>query len=150
MYIGFIYAWGKKPKDNPLEKFNSVPDTIKVGNNLLVLDTYLWRDFMPISPPDGKPLKAVIYILPVDAKKLPPHIDADKVWIIYKDKIWSDSLEHIGRKVPTETLNKLEKIASGGPKWGPGVTVTVVVQILDKEGRKFLLKANNQMIYRTD
>ena len=44
----------------------------------------------------------------------------------------------------------LEKIARDGPKWGPGIQVDVVVRLLDKEELFYLLKAENQLIQRTD
>ncbi len=43
-----------------------------------------------------------------------------------------------------------EKIARDGPKWGPGIQADVVVRLLDKEERFYHLKAENQLIQRTD
>jgi len=45
---------------------------------------------------------------------------------------------------------KIEKTASDGPKWGPGITVTVLAQIKDPQGNYHLIKADNQMIHRTE
>lgn len=133
-----------------LKKLLSAPDTLIVAGQRLVLSAYLWRDFMPISPPDGKPLRAVVTIKPVDAEYLPPGIDADQVWVIYRQEIWSQPLESVSGTVPQERLKILEKVARDGPKWGPGVYVTVVVQIRDPQGKTHLLKAERQFIERTD
>ncbi len=43
-------------------KLSAVPEKIKINNKEYRLKTVLWRDFMPISPPDGKPLMAIVNI----------------------------------------------------------------------------------------
>ena len=105
---------------------------------------------MPQSPPDGKPLRAAINIVPVNQEYLPAKIDVDKLWIIKGQEVWSATLRSVREDLPSENLIKLEKMARDGPKWGPGINVTVVVQIIDQRGKPHLLKAADQMIHRTD
>ena len=45
--------------DIPVEQLLGYPDTIYIEGRQVYLSTYMWRDFMPISPPDGKPLIAI-------------------------------------------------------------------------------------------
>jgi hypothetical protein len=44
----------------------------------------------------------------------------------------------------------LEVFAEGGPKWGPGIEVDVVVRLRDAAGKSWYLKARRQPIHRTD
>ncbi len=145
-----LLSFSRDSKEQLKNQLLTAPDTVTINKTKLILETYLWRDFMPISPPDGKPLRAVIKILPVNSETLPKNIIADKLWIIHKKEIWEESLPVKKSESSDEPLSKLEKVASGGPKWEPGDSVTVVVQLKDGSGKAYLLKADNQMIHRTD
>ena len=112
------------------------------------LSTTLWRDFQPISPPDGKPLIVVVNIIESNAEIFSTGVRADSLWIISGNQVWSGIFSTENRSgVPAHIR---EKIARDGPKWGPGIQVDVVVRLLDKEERFYLLKAENQLIQRTD
>lgn len=76
------------PPDVPLAVLHAAPDTIVVGGRQLSLSAYLWRDFMPISPADGKPLVAVLTICAADTAKLPASISCDTVWVVHDQEIW--------------------------------------------------------------
>ena len=56
------------------------------------LATTLWRDFQPISPPDGKPLILVVDIIESNSKTIPSSIKVDSFWVINGDQIWSGIL----------------------------------------------------------
>ncbi len=51
------------PPDIPIETLLAAPDTLNIEDQSIVLTTYLWRDFQPLSPPNGKPLIAPMKIL---------------------------------------------------------------------------------------
>ena len=144
------FAGSRKPKDYTPDQLEKAADTLMVHEVGLAIETYLWRDFMPQSPPDGKPLRAAITVVPVNQEFLPADIDADKLWIINGQQVWSATLKSVRENMPSGNLTKLEKMAREGPKWGPGISVTVVIQIIDQKGHSHLLKAENQLIYRTD
>jgi len=139
-----------QPPDIPINQLLSSEDTITGEGRQLCLSTYLWRDFQPISPPDGKPLIALIHIIPTDTAQLPSTIITDAIWIIYGQQIWKSWFENENPPPDPYHPNSISKIARGGPKWGPGVYVTVVVRIKDRNNNSQLLRASNQMIYRTD
>jgi hypothetical protein len=136
------------PPDIPIERLLSAPDTILVQGRYLTLATALWRDFMPVSPPEGKPLIAVISVTATDTTPLPPSITADAVWIVYEDQVWKSWLANPG--TPEQRPNQIVRVARDGPTWGPNVFVDVIVRILDGEGTGQLLRASNQPIHRTD
>jgi hypothetical protein len=139
--IQIMFAGSRKPKDYTPDQLEKAADTLMIHEVELVIETYLWRDFMPQSPPDGKPLRASISVVPLNQGFLPDNIDADKLWIINNQEVWSTTLQSVRQNLPTENRVKLEKMASEGPKWGPGISVTVVIQIMDQKGNPHLLKA---------
>jgi len=144
------YGSGKKSQDFTLKKLVAAPDTVTVDGVTIILETYLWRDFMPVSPPNGKPMRVVISLLPTNSDVLPLNIDARRIWVIFQKELWSSSLESVGIGESVEPRSRLEKMAANGPKWGPGVEVTVVVEVIDGKGKSYLLKCDRQIIHRTD
>jgi len=129
----------------------SAPEQVEIDGHRYVLETYLWRDFMPNCPPDGRPLIALIKISTADSSEFPSSIDTDRSWVIKDEKVWETKFSK--EKVPPEFPgdHKLKKIARNGPKWSPEIQVDVVVRIIDTQNNKtYLLRALKQMIYRTD
>jgi hypothetical protein len=127
----------------------SAPEQIQISEKIYFLETFLWRDFQPQCPPDGEPLIASIWIIVKDSLDLPSSLDANRLWVI-KDKkwVWETNFSN-EQTIPWPY--KLEKVARNGPKWGPGIYVDVVVMVIDKnDNKKYLLRASNQYIYRTE
>ena len=126
----------------------SAPEQIEIDGRNYILETHLWRDFMPVSPPDGKPLIASIRITATDSLQFPPSIDARLLWVIKdQQEVWETKFSEEARS-PCSRY-QLEKVARNGPKWGPGIKVDVVVKIVDGEN-EYLLRVSNQWISRTD
>lgn len=148
--ISLSLAGSRKPADKNIKELLAAADTVTISQTVVVLETYLWRDFMPVSPPDGKPLRAVVNLVPVNTDIIPAEVDLVKLWVISENTVWSTGLQIVGEPDLSRPQPKIEKMASGGPKWGPGITVTVLVQIEDPEGDYYLIKAEDQMIHRTD
>lgn len=133
-----------------VEQLQAAPDTVVIAGQKMVLQTYLWRDFMPNSPPDGKPLNASIFVIPADGLAIKTNFDADKIWVVFRKQVWSATLQGVGNNLPPAGLSRLEKTVGGGPKWQPGSRVTVVVRLIDPNGKTLLLKSVDQVIKRTD
>jgi hypothetical protein len=132
----------------PPDELLSAPEKILIDNREFILETYMWRDFQPVSPPDGKPLIAIVWITAVDSLAIPAELDATRLWIIKDREVWETPFSDEDRgHVPD---HKLEKVARNGPKWGPNITVDVVVRVVDKRnGRQYLLRASEQYIGMT-
>jgi len=147
--LAFIVGCGStpaSPSDLPTSKLSSAPTRIVADGQALTLTAFLSRDFMPISPPDGKPLGGVLRIQTDDRSPVPASVRADTSWVIYDTEVWSTTVEQRAR---VETAPNYEVIARNGPKWGPDVTVDVVVRLRDSNGRVFLLRAPGQTIIGT-
>lgn len=137
------------PPDIPLETLLAAPDTLEIGNQSLVLSTNMWRDFQPISPPEGRPLIIIAYIETADSSDISSSIIADAVYIVYNNQVWksffSDEEPSPGELRPF----RIVRIARDGPKWGPDIYIDVIVR-LTFDNDDFLLRASEQYIGRTD
>ena len=124
-------------------------DTLIIESGSYILDAYIWRDFQPISPPNGKPMFSINWLINIDSAKIPDNIDLIKQYVINGDSIWTSSYENDLR--PYQPLYKIEKYSNGGPKWGPKIYVDVVAQIYDSQTDKVcFIKCKNKFIGRTD
>ena len=124
-------------------------DTLKIESNSFVLDAYLWRDFQPVSPPNGKPMISINRLIDVNSVKIPDNISVVKQYVIYGDSIWISDYENEIR--PSQPEYKIEKISRNGPEWGPQIYADVVSQIYDSNTDKtHYLALKNVFIERTD
>lgn len=135
------------PDAVPPPELRAAPTTVVVGGKTLTLATSLWRDFQPISPPDGKPLIAVVQVRASDGSAVPEQVRADAVWVLNGADVWRGTpLEERPR---AETAPMYEVVARDGPKWGPDIAVDVVLRLRDASGQAFLARAPNQTIRAT-
>ena len=100
--------------------------------------TVLWRDFMPVSPPDGRPLVASIRVESADGAPFPQDITVDHVWV-YGPSTWETAPTEVRRSPEAGTPpSQLEVVARDGPKWNPGTKVDAVIRLRSKTGIYFL------------
>ncbi len=126
------------------------PEQIEIDGREYILETYLWRDFMPVSPPDGQPLIALIWVTATDSLAFPSSIDASCLYIVNDEQLWETEFSEEDRPENPNREHQLEEIARFGPKWGPNIQVEVIVRVVDGENNTYLLRAADQWIYRTD
>ena len=127
--------------------FANVPATVQVDGHELTLEVSLWRDFQPISPPDGRPLVAILWVKTTDGRPFPAGVTADQVSVVFGDQVWTAPAR---KEQPSNQPSVLEVVARDGPRWGPNVTVDVVVRLRGPGGSDHLLRAPDQLIGRTD
>jgi len=134
------------PGPLPLNQLLSAPDTVTVNGQELVLRTTMWRNFAPIAPPDGDPLIAIMWVYSADSTALSPGLSADAAWVVNEGQIWDTYFTD--EPPPSDVLRpyRLYNVARDGPKWGPGITVEVVVRLRDADGNSHLLRAPEQRI----
>ena len=127
---------------------SSATKEVIISDYYYTLSARLWRDFQPISPPDGKPLILVVDIIESNSKNIPATVVADSFWVINGDQIWSGILsteEHSAAPLNTRRI-----IIRDGPKWEPGNYVDLVVRLLDRDQNIHWLKKENLLIERTE
>ncbi|MEJ2252147.1 MAG: hypothetical protein P8Y70_11050 [Candidatus Lokiarchaeota archaeon] len=151
--FSLIFFWSSQRPSQPSKWgyyteagiYNATED-VKIGNIALSLETYIWRDFMPITPPDGKPLTVIIKIHAQNVSEFPTTLSIERIWIINKLSINSTLATNEFRIYN----NTYEMVFRDGPKWGPGIKIDVVVKLKYYDLSFYYLKASNQTIYRTD
>src|SRR5205823_1965386 len=117
------------------------------GHAYRIADAYLWRDFMPVSPPDGKPLAASVKIA-VGSGTFPADVTADHLWV-YGPTLWDTTAIEVRRAPLAGTpADQIEVFASGGPTWDLGTKVDVVVE-LRSGNATYQLKISGVTIQRT-
>ena len=124
------------------------PRVVGVEGTSVRVEAYLWRDFQPISPPDGKPLVAILRIQTVDGARIPSTLTADSAWVYNGASVWATAV--VEEQPRGAGAAAFQVVARNGPKWGPGVEVDVVVRLRDAAGHGVLLQAPGQLIGRTD
>jgi hypothetical protein len=146
-----------------INELRKAPAKVVLDGRSLSLSAYVWRDFMPSvqSMIDGKPMIAVFKVATSDKKSFPSGIRIERAWVLFGEQMWetSDFREQIGGPANNKDSSEkwincsdatvCEAVARGGPKWGPGVFVDVVVRLSDREGRQHLLQAPKQYVQRT-
>ena len=134
------------PRALPPSELRAVPTSIALSGRTLVLETYLWRDFSPPSPPNGVPLIAVLRVRTADGSPIPSSVTADGAWIVLGEDVWATAVAHEQRRDPT--ASSFAVVAREGPKWQPGATVDVIVCLREGD-RHYRLRAASQPIHRT-
>jgi hypothetical protein len=103
---------------------------------------------MPISPPNGKPLISLNWLISNDSSAIPSNIKLVLQYVINSDSVWIADYLNDTRNAP---VYKIEKISNDGPKWGPFIYVDIIAKITDtKENRDYYLKLSHVVIGRTD
>jgi len=126
-----------------------VTDTLFIDSKSYVLDAYMWRDFQPISPENGKPLISINWLICTDSVKIPANIDLVKQFVIYGDVVWVS--DYSNETLSAEPEFKIKKVSREGPKWDPHVSVDVISQIHDSQTDKdYYVGLKNVYIDRTD
>ena len=126
-----------------LAQLASAPETLDLREQNYHLETDLWRDFMPISPPDGKPLLAVARL--VSTEPIPDDVKLVYLWVINGNRVWATRFA----EEPVVSGNTIQGFARGGPKWGPGISVDVVVGVRIGSSELRLVRAPAQPISGT-
>jgi hypothetical protein len=143
-----LFGGDDGPAEIPIEELRAAPTSLEVDGKTVALRTYMWRDFMPISPADGNPLIAIFWIYVPDESPLPDGLSADAAWVLNGDSVWDTFFEDEER--PDLKPNELERIARDGPLWDPYIAVDAVVRVVAADGSTHLLRAPDQRIERTE
>jgi hypothetical protein len=125
----------------PSPEVQSAPEAAVIDGRTFRLAADLWRDFMPIAPPDGQPLVAIARITADDGRPLPGDVTIDRLWVVNGKEQWAPGL--------ADRAENLAVHAADGPKWGPGISVDVVVR-LARGDATWLVRAPDVPIKRTD
>jgi hypothetical protein len=120
---------------------------VSLDGQTLTLEAALTRDFMPIAPPGGRPLLAVLTLHTRDGAPVSGALKAEAAWIVKGDQAWVvgplEQQSSGGSSAP-------RLVARGGPKWEPGSHVDVVVRLRSAAGQTALLALRGATIKRSE
>jgi hypothetical protein len=129
-----------------LAQLASAPETLDLPQQDYRLESDLWRDFMPMSPEDGRPLIAVARLKSTDQQPIPDDVKLIYLWVVDGDRMWATKFS----EPPIRSGDTIQRVARDGPKWGPGISVDVVVGVTIGSSELRLVRASDQLIHRTD
>lgn len=137
-----------EPVSVPLAELEAAPMTVLLNGQEVILTPYLWRDFMPPVPVNGRPMIAAFQVGSADSTALADAVTIDAAWVVNGDEVWAGTVGEGRYAQPTRVYYQV--VMRGGPKWGPGITVDAVVRVRDSKGEAHLLRATGVPIHRTE
>jgi hypothetical protein len=132
----------------PVADLAAASSSVVINGQQLTLVASLWRDFMPVAPPDGQPLAAILRVQAPGGVRISSTFHVDAAWLVNGGEVWATGVGD--ERIETQSPMYYEVIARDGPKWAPGASVDVVVRIRESSGTTYLLRAAGQRIQRTD
>jgi len=131
-------------KDNQIAALQASPEMINLNNKLLIIESEIWRDFMPPGDGSGSPLMVRVVLSERNQRLIDKSISLEKVYLINQDKLWSKSFDSTDSSSPYQ----LSGTARSGPKWGPDIKVDLICEFTF-QGETYRLIAKDQEIYAT-
>jgi hypothetical protein len=131
-----------------ISMLRAAPTTATLSGQTLRLMPYVYRDFQPLSPPDGRAMIAVLRVQTTDGSAFPTGVRVDSAWVLFGQEVWTAPVEETPAVQPRSPMG--EWVIRNGPKWGPGVNVDVIVALRTSTGSTSLLRAPDQLIQRTN
>ncbi len=125
----------------------AAPERVEIDGCEYTLTANAWRDFQPVAPPNGQPLAVAVWVnVTGSLSSMPQGAFIDRVWVLNGKEQWSAEPERPSERGLTMSLSA---VIRGGPKWGPGIAVDVVVRL--KQGKQtWFVRAAGVPIKRTD
>jgi hypothetical protein len=126
-------------------ELKSLPESITIGSNTIILSTYLWRDYMPISEENGSKMNCVNKLTEIKEQPILSTISLKKQYIVKDNEVWTAEYTQI-KHAPTYII---EGYINGGPKWGPNIKVDVICEF-EYLGVIYRILAKSQYISKTE
>lgn len=135
------------PRTVPVESsIRDAPTSVTIDGVALVLETFLWRNFMPSLSNDTRMI-GVLRVRPGAADPVPDGLVVEEAWVILGSRAWQ-AAPRLESSNPDD--NYLEVVARGGPLWPVGSSLDVVVQVRGATGQAYLLAVRGQVLHRSD
>jgi len=122
------------------DELKSSPTNIDINGSYLTLDAYVWRDFMPPTETDGDPMRSTVTLNLISGPEILSQVHLVRQYVIYGNEVWAADIFDL--EIGTSTL---QGTSANGPKWGPDVTVDVVLEFT-YDGKTYKILSPNQNI----
>lgn len=116
----------------------------------LTVDAFVWRDFQPTIPQNGKNgILSSVTLQSVNGEPITGRFRLTQQFVVNTDEVWIPDFEN--EDSPGDDSATIRKISRNGPIWEPGDDVQVGVNIEDQQtGKSMLLSVKDLGIVRTD
>lgn len=122
----------------------NTPQSVLIDGKTLVLNSELWRDFMPSVGKEERSLRGAVSISTQDGESLPTDLTYSRMIVLKSDSIWVQTIANSERSDQV----RLKANTTGGPEWAPKSEVDVVVEFMHKE-KVYKLRQNSVQIRAT-
>lgn len=134
----------RDPLFNPLlaAELRQSPSEVTLAGNVLQLEVYVWRDFMPVVGPDGgSSLMSMNRLTDANNAVINGEIVLERQHVISGELVWTATYDDV------TTLDSLsiQGISRNGPLWEPGIFVDVVCEFSWMGGRYFVIAQNQEI-----
>ncbi len=117
----------------------NITDRVEIGGRKFVLEAYAWRDFMPITPPEGKPMMVTVRLVAADSLAFPMGIRLDSLRLVSQKSVWETKLS------PRDDVirgNTFEQTVRNAPQWEVGDSLTASVRLIAGDTVCWLTKSD--------
>jgi hypothetical protein len=137
-----------KEAQNLIDKSN---DTITIDNQYLILETDIYRNLTPGGPLSKRDTRIVVpfWVVNIDSTLITDKFELSQLYIILENQIWIS--QPMIEKESYEVENRLHGISKSGPEWQTGLSVDIVLKMIDFETNedKYLI-ARDQIIEKVE
>ena len=144
LFISFLLILNAAAHETHVLDVPQLPISIGIGEEIIELEAYIYRDFMPISPPDGKPMCGLVTLKTKSGNAVPKGITVISIRISHKKKSWSAKM----KMDPNFNRKNVNVRVDGGPKWQTGIMIDITVY-LKYNGREYLLQLEKRKLHKT-
>lgn len=131
--------------------YNKSSDSVKIDNQILILETDIYRNLTPGGPiPDNhRRLIAPIWIVNIDSVLISNNLTITNLYILNQGQVWISQPE-----INTENYTpefKTYAISKNGPEWETNIYVDAVISFIDLSNNeeKYLI-ARDQIIIKVE
>lgn len=117
-----------------VSQINTSPNTVTVNDVEYSMESYAWRDFMPIVNPPVR-LNTISTVIRTDETAIQDNIEIVQHYIVKGDEIWIP--QELEARQNQSSPDQLDIVSRKGPTWQVGSEVTI--------GLKFRTQATSEV-----
>lgn len=125
LLVAVACAGSPTAPDPPLKDLINAPTSVAIAGTNLTLAASLWRDFMPIVPPGGRPLTGTARLIAAGGSPIPGSVQISGAWVVRGEEVWTAT----GAMERQPNPGAYEVALRAGPAWAPATTVDVIVEL---------------------
>src|SRR5258705_8712353 len=105
----------------------AAPTTVTLSGETLRLVPYVYRDFQPVSPPDGRAMIAVLHVQTTGGSAFPTGVRVDSAWVVFGQEVWAASVEGGAGGQPGRAMG--EGVIRNRAQLGPGGNADGIIAV---------------------